>query len=252
MLTFSWYQANEDIDSEEEEEIGFLSDDEDFDGENGWELIESLRKGLLPPEIQVLYGLALVGEGGKNFLASKYLDAVHKLAQESVDFLDDGERETERSGMPFWYLFKRAMTEPLGRTTAFAFVADVLRKMGKEVEWANHFSSVFRNHIENMKELGLVSKLVALRDAGSPFVSFRKNQLLKIMVASCRFDINVVASENQKILFLKKQVTQVEKIEIAISCLTRIEELLPHVWKVEGNGSISSICLEVSYPKRST
>jgi hypothetical protein len=82
----------------------------------------------------VLFGLALIGEGGRNFVAAKCIEAIDDLEQESTLWLSDGDLETQMAGDPLWYLFRRAMTEPLGRTKAYAFLADVLRKTKKEQE----------------------------------------------------------------------------------------------------------------------
>ena len=78
----------------------FVSDDEDLDREEGTSVLDSLRKGILPPEIRVMYGLALIGEGGRNFLASKCLEAIEDLDQETGTWFTEGERETEISGEP--------------------------------------------------------------------------------------------------------------------------------------------------------
>ena len=54
------------------------------------------------------------------------------------------------------------MTEPLGRTAAYAFVADVLRKTGKESEWSSYFTPYFHRHLKTLKDVGLMDELLRL------------------------------------------------------------------------------------------
>ena len=212
------------------------------------ELVTSLRKGILPPELRILYGLALIGEGGRNFLAGKCLEAINDLEQESTSWLTSGTRDIEASGDPLWYLFHRAMTEPLGRTAAYAFLADVLRKTRKEREWSWHFSTWFRNHLKTLAQCGLKEQLMGTWGDVSPYVSFRKNQLLKIIVAACSFDVAAAVNPaqhspiNREIL----AVDDSQRVNIAITAMESLSELLYLMWKVEPDGSIPTICSEVS------
>jgi hypothetical protein len=210
--------------------------------------LASLRKGILPPELRVLYGLALIGEGGRNFLARKCLEAIDDLEQESSSWLISGERETEASGEPLWYLFHRAMTEPLGCTAAYAFLADVLRKTKKEQEWSVHFSSWFRKHLATLDSVGLKAQLMGLREDVSPFVNFRKNQLLKIVLAACSFDIDAAESPAQpNSVNSEPAITdEAERVKIAIAAMKSLSEVLHLMWRVDSDGSIPSICAEVS------
>lgn len=189
-----------------------------------------------------------MGEGGRNFLAGKCLEAIDDLEQESRSWLNSGERETSASGDPLWYLFHRAMTEPLGRTAAYAFLADVLRKARKEQEWSVHFSPFFRGHLTTLVEVGLKEELMGLRGEISPFVNFRKNQLLKIIIAACTFD--VVAAErqvqsspiNRKLVVLE----DTQRVHLAIGAMESLSEVLYLMWNVESDGSLPTICTEVS------
>lgn len=233
--------------SEEGDSSPYLSDDEDLDNEDNSQLVDSLRKGMLPPELRVLYGLALIGEGGWNFLAGNCLRAIDDLGQETSDWLTLGEPETNASADPYWYLFQRAMTEPLGRTGAYAFLADVLRKSKKETEWSVHFAPWFRRQLGTLITVGLKERLMGLRGEASPFVNFRKNQLLKIIVAASRFDVDAVECPVQKSPVNREVVVtnDSERAGIAIAVLKSISEILYLMWSVEKDGSVSSICSEV-------
>lgn len=226
----------------------FLSDDDDLDNEDSLQLIESLRKGILPPELRVLYGLALIGEGGRNFLAGKCLEAIDDLEQESISWLTSGERETEASTEPFWYLFHRAMTEPLDRTAAYAFLADVLRKAKKESEWSVHFAPWFRRHLETLTSVGLKEQLMGLRGEVSPFVNFRKNQLLKIILAAASFDLDAVETPAKRSPVNRELIVthDAERVNIAISVMKSLSEIFYPMWTVDNDGSLPPVCSEVS------
>jgi hypothetical protein len=211
------------------------------------ELLQSLRRGVLPPELRVLYGLALIGEGGRNFIAAKCIAAIDTLEQESSAWLSEGEGETEASGNPLWQLFRRAMTEPLGRTSAYAFLADVLRKTGKEQEWAPHFSKWFRQHIATLLSVGLSESLMRLEGNVSSYTNFRKNQLLKIILASIRFDIWTAQTPDRRNP-VNRQPLNIDDstcVENVVSAISSLADVIHLVWKVEQDGSIPQICAEV-------
>ncbi len=152
------------------------------------------------------------------------------------------------SGEPLWYLFHRAMTEPLGRTAAYAFLADVLRKTRKEQEWSVHFSSWFRGHFKTLSEVGLKEELMGLRGDISPYVNFRKNQLLKILIAACTFDVLAAESPAQRSPITREIIAtdNAQRVNMAIATMESLSEVLYLMWKVDADGSLPSICAEVS------
>ena len=236
-------------DSDNEGDSPYLSDEEillDDDDEES-PLVDSLRKGGLTPELRVLYGLALIGEGGRNFIAAKCLEAIDDLEQENRKWFAEGDSETSISSEPYWFLFRRAMTEQLSRTGAYAFLADILRKTNKEHEWALHFSPCFRRHIETLKRVGLINELLRSRDEITPNINFRKNQLLKVILAGCKFDIESIdESKERKRAFPKSPcLDRVAQLEIAQTVLSCVESIVPSVWSIE-NGRLPPVCVEVS------
>ena len=110
----------------------------------------------------MLYGIALIGVGGANYVAAKCIEKIEDLPQEDVSWLKDGEHETNLAGDPVWIIFRRAMTEPLGRTAAYAFLADILRKTTREMDWSNHFTLSFRNHLQTLESVGLIDEVLKL------------------------------------------------------------------------------------------
>ena len=232
--------------SDEDNALPFLSDDEDLD-EHSHEILEPLRRGALPPEIKVLFGLALIGEGGKKFLAAKCSEALDDLKQEDKEWLSEGLLETDLAEDPSWPLFRRAMTETLERTGAYAFVADVLRKTGKEQEWSGVFLPRFRRHLDAMKKVGLTDNLLVLRsEESSAFRNFRKNQVMKIILAACRFMVHEAESSVNS----NKQPGQAGKsadcgLNLALSSIKSLTDVMHLLWKVDTDGSLAITSVEV-------
>lgn len=180
-------------------------------------------------------------------MAAKCIERIDGLEQESVSWLHTGEREAAIAGDPIWGLFQLAMTEPFGRTAAYSFVADFLRKTSKEDQWSNHFAPLFRRHLETLNSAGLLDAVSRLDGKLSPYVNFRKNQLLKIVVASSSFDVGMVISPHKGISFQgqKSEMSASDRINVALSSMKAIGNFLHLVWKVEA-GSLSPVCTDVS------
>jgi hypothetical protein len=238
--------AYDDTDGDESDSEGspYLSDEDTLFGRS--EVLHSLRRGVLPPELKVLYGMALIGEGGRNFIALRSFEAIAHLDQESTLWLSDGEHESELAADPQWFLFRRAMTEPLGRTAAYAFCSDVLRQANKEKEWGPQLSPMFRGHLETMKRVGLKDELLRLRGEITPNVNFRKNQLLKVILAACKFDIDTLNESAEK-SNTPSGLDNTTRIKIACAALTSMASIMPLVWTVQSDGGLPQICKEVSW-----
>lgn len=233
----------------EENDSPYLSDEEMLLNETGDPpLIESLRKGALTPELNVLYGLALVGQGGRNFIAAKCLRAIEDLQQEDEEWFSSDDSKIKDDIEPFWLLFRKAMTEELYRTGAFAFVADVLKKTNKEHEWAFHFAPLFRHYVEQLKQRGLIDKLLGLTNNKDPNLNFKKNQLLKVILEACKFEMYSIEETKNINHALNKApaFAKAEQTEIAQSVLASMVGVVPLVWSVEGSGILTPTCIEVS------
>jgi len=234
--------------SNDEVDLPYLSDEETLLNDIGDSpLVESLHKGALTPELRVLYGLALIGEGGRNFIAAKSLEAIDDLEQETEEWFSEDESRSKHAIEPFWILFRRAMTEELRRTGAYAFIADVLRKTNKEHEWGFHFATLFRHHLESLHQKGLVDKLLGLRDSVTPNMTFKKNQLLKVILEACKFEMYTIddVKNTKHALNKKPSLTRTKRTEIAQSVLASIVKIVPLAWSIEGNGVLPPICVEI-------
>jgi hypothetical protein len=142
---------------------------------------------------------------------------------------------------PLWNTFRRAMTEPLSRTTAFSFVNDVVRKTGKEERWCRRLAPLFRNHLEEISKMGLLDQLTKLPVGVSSYTMMRKNQLLKVIFGAARLDI-----ANAELRRQRAEAFQ-DLLPAVLSTTKLLTQLLEAFWKVEANGSITRTTVEVSY-----
>jgi hypothetical protein len=206
-----------------------------------------LRKGALPPEIRVLFALSLIGEGGWKFVAAKCLEDINYLEQEDRAWFSAGELETGRGVDPSWSLFHRAMTEPLGRTAAYSFVADVLRKTAKEEEWSDYFLPLFRRQLETLENVGLIDELQRLPGELTSFQNFRKNQVLKVFLAANQFKMLRVESLNSSIAGLGQIAgdNADTDTELSKSTIGSLTEVLHLIWKIDADGAVPPTCAEV-------
>jgi hypothetical protein len=142
------------------------------------------------------------------------------------------------------------MTEPFGRTSAYSFLADVLRKTEKEKQWSSHFAPCFSRQVNILKRSGgLLDGLMNLQDNESKFVTFRKNQVLKIIMAASRFEIDL-AIFPEKGSSIQIQPAPIltnanERIKMVLSTMGSLATVLHLCWKVE-DGNMSTICTDVS------
>jgi len=196
----------------------------------------------------VLYAVSLIGEGGRNYIASKMIESISNLPQEGQEWLGEDVIDTSVRSDPTWQMFRRVMVDPLQRTAAFAFVADVLRKTGKEEEWASCLEPMFKAHLDFLEEQGLVEK--KLNTYKTMNASLLKNQLLKTILASARIALSRAEScvrELQTTTGKRCQSQQVEQaIKLASSAATTVTKVQSSSWNIGSDGSVSSKCIEVN------
>lgn len=112
-----------------------LSDEEEMSGEDGSRNIsESLRLGILPPELMFMYGLACAGLGGRDFVALKCLESLASIPQEDfASWLVSATNPTDKvTAETRWVAFQTENEGEFQRTRALAFAANVLLKLEKD------------------------------------------------------------------------------------------------------------------------
>ena len=208
-----------------------------------------MRRGVLPPEVSVLYGIGLVHLGGMNFVAKKCMEAIDQLEQESKSWLAETSTETSLAATAEWHFCKTSATESLGRTSAYAFVADILNNTPKEAEWAPYLVPFFQRQIQILKDSGLTDALVDPNVGHSLQSKYRVQQVLKSVHSWARIEVVCATKAYREALrsggpedgrSSKQSVINVFIWMRSLLHITSSQTLL-----VEDDGSISTDCMEV-------
>lgn len=172
------------------------------------------------------------------------------MEQESRSWLSDGSVEADVDEDVLWSLFKLAMTGPLGRTSAYAFLADVLQKTAKEVAWSEYLCSFYQQHLQTLREVGLRDELLRMRGPLTPFVNFRKNEIVKSILATARFELHkarlYASDEVPSPVACREDPDECSSIMLTLNTIGSLTDVLHLIWKVESDGAISAVCQEVS------
>jgi hypothetical protein len=144
------------LDVSDEDSVAVLSDDDDLES-GGPRVVESMRRGILPPDLNVLLSLCLLGERGRDFVAFKCLQSIDSLEQESVSYLLEAEIDDGVSYDSSWTVFKRLMTGMLRRTEALALVQRTLRDCGRDAELHGRLLPLFEAQVRRLQDLKIVS-----------------------------------------------------------------------------------------------
>jgi hypothetical protein len=217
-----------------------LSDDDDLVNSNE-SVISSMRNGALPPELKCLYGLCLAGEGGKVFLATKCIEAVGDLPQESCSWLKNDFVDTNISTDSVWILFHEAMTQPLGRTAAYAFIADTLRSTGKEHDFSGSMMKLFRMYTDNLTRTWTAEVVFDTKQRQNLISRHRQNKIITVLVACKRYEID----HAEKSIAVGRPENMSVKPEYLLNMVESLSKLLTVVWSVAPHGSINPTCTEL-------
>ena len=215
-----------------------LSDDEIFMQSLDESLVTMLKNGILPPELRFLFALSLFCEGGRAFLARKYIVAVEAIQDEDEEAHTGDPIDTDIVKDPLWHAFRHEMSGPLRKTAAFAFALDVLQKVKKETECADVMVPLLQRYLDNLRTSGLTIDAILNETELSRQATVTRNQIVKLMLASARMEI-----ENAKSIISTQEPVV---FETALSVLEQIVPLFQKSWNVEENGSVPSLCVEVS------
>ena len=125
-----------------------MSDDEEVDRADSSSVAkESLKYGVLPPQIRYMCGLCMVGEGSRDFLAQQLLHSIDELPiEESSDF--ESLIDIEVIPDPEWVKFDRITRTPIKRFAGLVYLADLLTSSKKDEEWASRVVPLFEKHVK--------------------------------------------------------------------------------------------------------
>lgn len=201
-----------------------------------------MKTGTLPPELQVLFALGLIAEGGKNFLASQCIKSIEGLDNDTAAAVEIKLVDTDTISYPAWQVYRRAMTNPLTKVAGLAFVADMLKKTNKEKEWADRLSPLFWKEIECMQAAGVIEQALSAEKSKSPGTVLRRTQVLKIALAGSRF--RMVQADSEATCDSEKAA------DIFLQCFDDIYCAMRPLWKITEFGTPLTTSVEVCAEKK--
>jgi hypothetical protein len=190
-----------------------------------------MRRGVLPPDLQVMYALSLAALGGKNFVASKCLEAIRAMEQENVDWLSEEDTVEKDSVTHSWLLFRQSRTGRLGRIDAFVMVANVMKAAGKEKDFVALLMQLFGDEQERLETGGLF-------DACHSWSDNKKDKIVTLITALARYKIYEVAMLAGETLLEDTRLKLLDSIEL-------INELAPFLFTVNDDGSLSLALIDM-------
>jgi hypothetical protein len=220
-----------------------LSDEDELEESFGAPIVQqSLRRGALPPELRVLYGLSLVGVGGRNFLAAKCLESIEALEEVPLTSSTKDTVDVNQNTGSSWIDCHLAASEPLGRLAAYAFTVDVLRATNKENSMAAFLAPMFAGYYELLKgeeavELSLKMKMgnsIALYETTYQHVS-------RVVLASFRYQFY----QAESLISHDDRVKRTKGKELAVAIIESLFHFFPILWMVESDASVGSECIEL-------
>lgn len=200
----------------------------------------------MPPELRVLYGTSLLGQGGRNYIASKCLEDIHCLELESKTGVLDQVIDTNIVQDPEWQIFRRAKIDPLQQTSAVALVADAICKKGKAKEMSVHLSGFFQTHLDFMETHGLLEELALTADNQSFHASLKKSEALKIVLAAARMKFSDLDQQLTTLPIDPVPENIEEAMRRALSAILLVSKYYHLIWSVSTSSAVSSSNIEVS------
>ena len=163
----------------------YLSDEEDFEADDSNEIVSLMKLGILPPELQLLHGMCLIGQGGGDFLAQKLVQSVTSLDD---DYLDESQTMFDQSSADeiSMEMFRRAMIDTLSRPAGFALLTDILLKTKRECEWSNRLLPLYENCVDEIERSDEVRVLQVYPSALSITMATKRSCYIKLLLATQR------------------------------------------------------------------
>ena len=216
--------------------LDYLSDEEAMDADPN--LLDQLNRGILTPELQVLLALCLIGEGGRDYLASRCIDSLEALPDDTHNDISHKIADVGAISYPAWQVYRHAMTDQLTTVPALAFLADMLKKINKEHQWEPKVASRFLGAMNSICSKGLLDKVLEAGKTKCPETVLRRTQILKIVFAGARYSL----LQCERML----QSTDDASRDISV-CFENVVSMVHRIWRVEDKKFPSKSSIEVSW-----
>ncbi len=185
-----------DKESNDNDSVIYFSDEEDFDTETSADIIGMMKHGVLPPEIQFLLGLCLIGEGGSDFLAGKSIEVLTSFDDDYIEYRSVLEHCT--ADEVSLELFRRTMVDTLSKTAAYALLTDILIKTKREEEWSSRLLPLYESFIVDFEKSDEVAVMQVNPTALPLSMSIKRNYYVKVLLALQRMRL-VQAKSKEKL-----------------------------------------------------
>lgn len=169
-------------------------------------------------------------------MASKCIDAISSLKDDTCDAIDLKVLDVDVISRPEWQVYQHAMTDQLATIPALAFVADMLKSARKENEWAPKIAHIFQRAMDSIGRWGLLEKALEAEKSKSPDTVLRRTQIIKIVLAGARY----------RVLQCKRQLLSTgNPSKEATACFQDVESVVRRLWQVDESGSPSKSSIKV-------
>ena len=173
-----------------------MSDDDYFDNAANEEFLNVMGKGVLPPELQVLHGTCLIGEGGKEFLAEKLISAMKLLSGDQHNEIMHFTEDNEAANQTPLDLFRGAMLDSLNKPSGFAFFTDFILKTNKHTEWSERLLPIYDEYVKEIESCQEVD-ILKMNPFSLPLqMSRKRNYYLKVLLFLLQLKLNKAHNAN--------------------------------------------------------
>lgn len=164
---------------DDDDSVDYLSDDDFFDNIDNETALAAMGKGMLPPELQVLHGSCLIGEGGSDFVAEKLIKALKLLNDdEKNEAMNVAETENNSS----FEIFRGAIQDSLNKIAGFVFFTDFILQSNKQIEWSERLLPIYEQYINEIEGRQEVKILKMNPSSLSLHMSRKRQSYLKILL----------------------------------------------------------------------
>lgn len=237
-------ETYDDLDASSEksdDDENYLSDDDAFDNTS-----EDMLNTGLPPHLQVLYGLSLVGMRSYAYLAQKLLCSLETLPENSTTNNTHYDFDTNLLSDQAWMTFNHEMAQPIDKMESFALVAKTIQKLDMEKEWVN-LSTLYRQCLAEFERRSTIGKSEPNQAA-----QFNKSEYLTILLACFRMEI-IKAQTMLSSFHLSDENVQIqmEAFNILHTIMSKIFQLKEILLKrPDSNATLGPISIEVRFFQR--
>ena len=225
--------------SDDSDDDCFFSDDEELEDHR---ILQSLKSGLLPIDINTMFSVCLLGVGGQDYVALNNLEST--LQSNELIMLDKGQQRQQdcTAEEHKWIAFKKQFASPLSKTSIVAIIADVVsnRPPGLSIR---RILGIMRSHLKLIDHNDGLDVLLSNSD-GMPQANLKKILLsaAKLVIKCDTLEVKQLNEPGVNEMDITKSV--VTDVVQTITTLLRFHELM---WSRPDscNGSINSESMEM-------